>query len=84
MSGTIAGGAVSGYMGQHFGWRSSFILFGSLGVVLGFILILALKEAPRSRSVPVEPDAHSMIDLEAGALERYSGDDIGETPWFAF
>ncbi|MBK9707465.1 MAG: MFS transporter [Acidobacteria bacterium] len=67
-AGTIAGGAVSGYMGQHFGWRSSFVLFGSLGVVLGFILILALKEAPRSRSVPVEPDAHSMIDLRKPGL----------------
>ena len=67
-AGTIAGGAVSGYMGQHFGWRSSFVLFGSLGVVLGFILILALKEAPRGRSVPVEPDAHSMIDLRKPGL----------------
>lgn len=46
-AGTIAGGAVSGYMADHYTWRSSFVLFGSLGVLLGIVLLAALKEPPR-------------------------------------
>jgi MFS family permease len=49
-AGTIAGGAVSGYMGEHFGWRSSFYLFGTLGVVLGCALIALLRETARGAS----------------------------------
>jgi MFS family permease len=49
-AGTILGGALSGYMGQHFGWRSSFVLFGSLGTLLGVVLLLLLKEPQRTRS----------------------------------
>jgi MFS family permease len=60
-AGTIAGGAVAGYMGQYYGWRSGFYLFGSLGIVLGAVLLLALKEPPRTKSEVAEP--HAMIDL---------------------
>jgi len=49
-AGTIAGGTVAGYMGQHFGWRSSFLLFGSLGALLGiFLVVLLVKARRRSR-----------------------------------
>lgn len=43
-AGTIAGGSVAGVLGQHYGWRSSFYLFGSLGVLLGVLLLLLLRE----------------------------------------
>jgi MFS family permease len=46
-AGTIAGGSVAGVLGQHYGWRSSFYLFGSLGVLLGALLLLLLREPPR-------------------------------------
>jgi len=45
--GTIAGGTVAGMMGQAFGWRSSFYLFGTLGALLGLVLIVCLREPPR-------------------------------------
>src|SRR6266849_6513885 len=35
--GTIAGGFFAGLIGEHFGWRWSFILFGELGILLGLI-----------------------------------------------
>lgn len=60
-AGTIAGGAVSGFMGQHYGWRSSFVLFGSLGVLLGVVLLIALKEPPRKAS-PESDHAHATLD----------------------
>jgi len=46
-AGTIAGGTVAGMMGQAFGWRSSFYLFGTLGALLGLVLIVCLREPLR-------------------------------------
>jgi MFS family permease len=66
-AGTIAGGAVSGFMGQHYGWRSSFVLFGSLGIVLGFVLLGALREPPRR--VEETPDQeHQGLDWRRKGL----------------
>ncbi len=36
--GTIAGGFFAGAIGQYHGWRWSFLVFGGLGVALGFVL----------------------------------------------
>src|SRR5207342_1029689 len=49
-AGTIAGGTVAGFFGQYYGWRSSFYLFGSLGIVLGGLLLGLLKEPRRGQS----------------------------------
>ena len=45
--GTIGGGFFAGLIGQYYGWRLSFIVFGGLGVVLGFVLNRFLIEPPR-------------------------------------
>src|SRR5262245_33646718 len=49
-AGTIAGGSVAGVMADHFGWRSSFYLFGWFGVALGLVLLLFLKEPERGQA----------------------------------
>jgi MFS family permease len=49
-AGTIAGGTAAGFFGQYHGWRSGFYLFGSLGVLLGFVLLLLLKEPVRGQA----------------------------------
>ncbi len=49
-AGTIAGGSVAGVLGQHYGWRSSFYLFGVLGMLLGVLLLLLLREPTRETS----------------------------------
>jgi MFS family permease len=65
-AGTIAGGTVSGYMGQHYGWRSSFYVFGILGVLLGLILLRTLREARRGQA---EAGHHAALDWRsAGTL----------------
>ena len=46
-AGTIAGGSVAGVLGQQYGWRSSFYLFGSLGILLGILLLVLLREPAR-------------------------------------
>jgi MFS family permease len=43
-AGTIAGGTFAGIMAQHWGWRSGFYTFGSLGLLLGVVLLAVLRE----------------------------------------
>jgi len=57
--GTIAGGFFAGLIGEHYGWRWSFVCFGSLGILLGFILVRLLREPQRG--------AADLEDLGAGA-----------------
>jgi MFS family permease len=45
--GTIAGGFFGGLISQRYGWRSSFVVFGSLGMLLGFVLSKLLVEPGR-------------------------------------
>jgi MFS family permease len=45
--GTIAGGFFAGLIAEHFGWRWSFIAFGTLGIVLGLVLNRFLVEPQR-------------------------------------
>ena len=54
--GTIAGGFFAGLIGEHYGWRWSFIVFGSLGILLGFVLIRLLREPKRGAADLAEQD----------------------------
>src|SRR6185503_19560103 len=47
--GTIAGGFFAGLIGQHYGWRWSFIVFGTAGILLGILLHRKLKEPPAAK-----------------------------------
>lgn len=58
--GTIAGSYFAALIGAQYGWRWSFIVFGGLGVVLGFILLKFL----------VEPERGIMDRQEAGATTK--------------
>ncbi len=64
-AGTIAGGALAGYMGQYYGWRSSFYVFGGLGILLGVALLALLKEPERGQSEVdvLEDGSHVALDL---------------------
>jgi MFS family permease len=48
--GSIAGGAMAGYIGQFYGWRAGFRLFGAAGVLLALVLWPLLKEPARGLS----------------------------------
>jgi len=45
--GTIGGGFFAGLIGQYYGWRLSFIVFGGLGILLGVFLQRTLIEPER-------------------------------------
>lgn len=49
-AGSILGGSVSALVGQHSGWRSSFLFFGGCGIVLGIVLMFLLREPHRGQS----------------------------------
>ncbi|MES1261985.1 MAG: MFS transporter [Acidobacteriota bacterium] len=48
--GTIAGGFFAGLIGQVYGWRWSFVVFGGLGILLGFALNRWLREPRRGQA----------------------------------
>jgi MFS family permease len=53
-AGTIAGGFFAGLIGQHYGWRWSFLVFGGLGILLGFVLNRFLREPRRGQADATE------------------------------
>jgi len=68
-AGTIAGGSLAGVMGQYYGWRSSFYLFGSLGVVYGIVLLLLLREPARDKASIVLKENGANQNLFESLLE---------------
>ena len=42
--GIILSGYVAGYIGEHYGWRNAFYVFGAVGVIHGLVLIFRLKD----------------------------------------
>lgn len=73
--GTIGGGFFAGLIGQYYGWRLSFIVFGGLGIVLGFVLHRFLIEPPRGAADLAEvsgahPAAGTRTQLSFGDFLR--------------
>lgn len=64
-AGSIAGGALSGWLGQTYGWRAGFVVFGIAGVVLGLILVGLLHEPERGMSDPAF-DVDGSNDSQSG------------------
>ncbi len=57
--GTIAGGFFAGAIGQRYGWRSSFVVFGGCGIVLGFILSKLIVEPVRGAADQADLALHA-------------------------
>src|SRR3954454_14074157 len=47
--GAILGATLSGFLGEHFGWRAPFVILGMLGIGLTLIAAYALRGRGRSR-----------------------------------
>lgn len=52
--GIISSGFLAGYVGEHYGWRTAFYLFGLLGIVLAVILFFRLKDTAPDASFAQE------------------------------
>src|SRR5882672_93478 len=78
--GTIGGGFFAGLIAERYGWRWSFIVFGGLGVLLGFALTRFLIEPMRGATEPAQaapaigaPGTSDKNDLGLGAFLRLAG-----------
>jgi MFS family permease len=80
--GTIGGGFFAGLIAESYGWRWSFVVFGGLGVLLGFVLTRFLIEPPRGAADPpdrapvAQPFRAASAALGFGAFVRL----VGRTP----
>lgn len=64
--GTIGGGFFAGLIGQNYGWRWSFVVFGGLGIMLGLVIERFLVEPQRGASEPeVRAHTEKLPPLEA-------------------
>jgi predicted MFS family arabinose efflux permease len=45
--GTLTGAVLGGWIAQHYGWRTTFLVFGIPGVILAAVVALALREPSR-------------------------------------
>ncbi|MGD1102889.1 MAG: MFS transporter, partial [Terriglobia bacterium] len=72
--GTIGGGFLAGLIGERYGWRWSFIMFGALGVTLGLILLGSLREPQRGAADledgSANPQTHRLEGVPVGASIR--------------
>jgi MFS family permease len=66
--GTIGGGFFAGLIGQYYGWRLSFIVFGGLGIVLGFVLSRFLIEPVRGAADVAEATGGHAAAVMGGGL----------------
>lgn len=69
--GTIAGGFFAGLIGEHYGWRWSFIIFGGLGVLLGFVLNRYLREPQRGAADLADYGAHVPVKTNRGDTLKF-------------
>ncbi len=65
--GTIGGGFFAGLIGQYYGWRLSFLVFGSLGIILGLVLRKFLVEPVRGAADVIEATGvHAPVPRSGG------------------
>jgi MFS family permease len=70
-AGTIGGGAFAGLIGQYYGWEYSFIVFGSLGMLLGLGLSQLLVE-PKRGAADDAPSPCERLPLKESLLLIWS------------
>ena len=78
--GTIGSGFFAGLIGQHYGWRWSFIVFGGLGMVLGAVLRRWLREPERGAADRADAGVRDAPPVKSIPVrEAFCG---GTAPWW--
>ena len=70
--GTIAGGFFAGLIGQRYGWRWSFIVFGTLGALLGLLLAKFVVEPQRGAAELAETPSAPQAEMVPAAAPPLS------------
>lgn len=53
-AGSALGYVLGGLIGQHWGWRTAFMLAGAPGIILGFLAWARLKDPARQKIIPAK------------------------------
>ncbi len=69
--GMVLGGGFTGYMAEHYGWRSGFIVLGLAGIALALLGKVAMK--PTSRPVTPAPAATAPRATFLAAIKYLAG-----------
>ena len=67
--GSVCAQLGGGFVLKAFTWREAFIYIGAPGIVIGFIVLLTIKEPPRGYSDPVGTVAVEKVSLRAAIEE---------------
>jgi MFS family permease len=60
-AGTIGGGFLAGLIGELMGWQWSFVVFGTLGILLGILLHGLLLEPMRGAAEPIDAQGSAAV-----------------------
>lgn len=67
--GIIVSGLLAGYIGEHYGWRNAFFVFGGVGIIHAIVMIVRLKdkaadtdEVPKTEKKAQETDKIGFFD----------------------
>jgi MFS family permease len=66
--GVIVSGLLAGWIGEMWGWRSAFYIFGAIGVVHGFIIILRLRDKKSVKDIENAPKKDAVKFSESMAI----------------
>ena len=74
---------LNGAVGQMEGWRTIFIITGSLGIIMAAVIFFGIKEVPRGKS---EPEFADMEEIGQFRFKWSSLKDVlkKKTMWFVF
>jgi MFS family permease len=64
-AGIILSGLIAGYIGEHYGWRRAFFLFGGFGILVGLVIFARLL-----KDRPVVTETQPSIWKTAGSIAR--------------
>lgn len=59
--GIILSGFLAGYVGEHYGWRAAFYLFGGFGLIIGIIMQLRLRSSNTRPATVTWPEYKSLL-----------------------
>lgn len=59
--GIVASGFIAAYIGEKFGWRSSFFTFGAGGLLLAFYIFFRMEDTPNQRDTYAEGKPESIF-----------------------
>ena len=48
--GIVSSGALAGYIGQEYGWRLAFLVFGGVGIIVAFLVRKGIREPRRGQA----------------------------------